>query len=173
MFRGPSRAALLAASLLCMTTMPDGAIAQAPSGVFTTSHATPEVALKAAQAALASCRGRGYQVAVAVADRAGVAQVVLRDRFAGAHTPDTALGKAWTAVSFRTDTLELARLTRPDLPASGIRELPRVVAIGGGVLIEARGGYLGAIGVSGAPSGDADDQCARDGLKAIRDDLEL
>ena len=28
----------------------------------------------------------------------------LRDRFAGAHTVPTATGKAWTAVSFRTDT---------------------------------------------------------------------
>ena len=47
----------------------------------------------AAQAALAHCRKAGYQVAVAVADRSGVLQVLLRDRFAGAHTVDVAHAK--------------------------------------------------------------------------------
>jgi len=37
----------------------------------------------------------------------GGTQVMLRDRYAGPHTPDTAERKAWTAVSFRADTLEL------------------------------------------------------------------
>ena len=51
---------------------------------FSIRAMTPETALKAAQAALKSCRGAGYQVAVAVVDRMGVTQVMLRDRFAGA-----------------------------------------------------------------------------------------
>ena len=59
---------------------------------------TPETALKAAQAALAKCRADGFQVAVAVVDRSGLPQVMLRDRYAGAHTPETATNKAWTAV---------------------------------------------------------------------------
>ena len=71
----------------------------------------PAIAVEAAQAALNSCRSKGYQVAVSVADRFGVLQVTLRDQFAGPHTPDTALRKAWTAVTFRTDTLELGELT--------------------------------------------------------------
>jgi uncharacterized protein GlcG (DUF336 family) len=33
--------------------------------------------------------------------------------------------------------------------------------------------FLWAIGVSGAPGGDADDACARAGIAEIRDDLEL
>src|SRR3954470_7387546 len=63
---------------------------------------SPELALDLARAALGNCRGRGYQVAVAVVDRFGVTQVMLRDRFAGPHTPSTASGKAWTAASFKT-----------------------------------------------------------------------
>jgi len=39
-------------------------------------------------------------------DRSGLVQVVLRDRYAGAHSPDTATNKAWTAVSFRTNTAD-------------------------------------------------------------------
>jgi uncharacterized protein GlcG (DUF336 family) len=134
---------------------------------------TPEAALKATQAALQECRRQGYQVAVAVVDRFGVAQTMLRDRFAGPHTPKTATNKAWTAASFRTPTNELMRITEPGQPSSGIRQLPRVVAVGGGVLIEAGGSIIGAIGVSGAPGGDADDACAKAGLLAIRDDLEF
>ena len=41
---------------------------------------------RAARAALDECRRQGYQVAVAVVDRFGNPQVLLRDRFAGAHT---------------------------------------------------------------------------------------
>jgi uncharacterized protein GlcG (DUF336 family) len=144
-----------------------------PAGTFVTRSLTPETALKAVSAALGECRKRGYQVAVAAVDRAGVVQALLRDRFAGAHTPDTAIGKAWTAVSFRTDTLALAQQTQPGQASSGIRNLPRVVAVGGGELIQAAGNLLGALGVSGAPGGDADAACARAGIAAIRDEIDF
>ena len=134
---------------------------------------TPETALKATLAALEDCRKRGFQVAVAVVDRAGVAQTMLRDRFAGPHTVNTAINKGYTAVSFRVDTLELSKQTQAGSPSSGIRAIPNVVAIGGGVLIQAGGTLLGAIGVSGAPGGDADEACAKAGIAAIRDDIEL
>jgi uncharacterized protein GlcG (DUF336 family) len=85
----------------------------------------------------------------------------------------TAINKGYTAISFRTDTLELEKLTRSGMPSAGIREIPNVVAVGGGVLIQAAGTTVGAIGVSGAPGGDADEACARAGIAAIRDDIEL
>jgi uncharacterized protein GlcG (DUF336 family) len=134
---------------------------------------TPETALKAAQAALQSCRERGFQATVAVVDRMGVVQVLLRDRFAGPHTPDMATAKAYTAASFRTNTTELAEATQPGRPASGIRHRPGIAAVGGGMMIEAGGSLLGAIGVSGAPGGREDDACAAAGIAAIREDIEL
>ena len=149
------------------------ASAQAASGTHTIRVLTPEAALKATNAALQECRRQGYQVAVAVVDRSGLAQAMIRDRFAGAHTPETATNKAWTAVSFRTPTTEMARSTQPGQPASGIRHLPRFVGVGGGMTIEAGGTILGGIGVSGAPNGDADDTCAKAGIAAIRDDIEM
>lgn len=161
--------AALAAALLA-AAMPAAAQDQ---GTYAVRNLLPEVALKATRAALEDCRKRGYQVAVAVVDRSGVAQAMLRDRFAGAHTPRTATGKAWTAASFRTNTLEFAAETQAGRPSSGIRDLPDVVAIGGGVLIEAGGAIVGAIGVSGAPGGDADDLCAKAGVAAIRDDIDF
>lgn len=140
---------------------------------FTVKQMTLESAQKAANAALASCRKTGYQVAVAVVDRSGIVQVLLRDRFAGAHTPEMATGKAWTAASFRQATTELAKETQPGRPMSGVRQHPRVIAAGGGLPIESGGSVLGAIAVSGAPGGDADDACAAAGIKAIIDDLEF
>jgi uncharacterized protein GlcG (DUF336 family) len=134
---------------------------------------TPEAALKAAQAALATCAKNGHQVAVTVTDRAGHPLVMLRDRHAGPHTPQTATSKAYTALSFKLDTTSFTRVTQAGEPSSGIRQLPGVVAIGGGIPIESAGSIVAAIGVSGAPGGDADDVCAKAGIAAIRDDLEF
>ena len=145
----------------------------AADATFTTKSLTPETALKAALAALAKCRADGYQVAVAVVDRSGLTQVLLRDRYAGAHTVDFATNKAWSAVSFRTNTRDLERATRPSESMSGLRHMPRATAVGGGVMVEGGGALMGGIGVSGAPGGDADHVCATAGLKAIADDLEF
>lgn len=139
----------------------------AQEGSFQSRSLTPEAALTAAKAALESCRKQGFQVAVAVTDRAGITQVLLRDRYAGAHTIEVAANKAWTAVSFRTSTSALAAETQPGRPMSGLRNLPRFLAAGGGLAIEAGGNVLGAIGVSGGPGGEADESCASAGIKAI------
>ena len=56
---------------------------------------------------------------------------------------------------------------------SGLRHTPRFAAIGGGVLVEGGGSLMGAIGVSGAPGGDADHACASAGIAAISEELEL
>ena len=106
-------------------------------------------------------------------DRGGHALAVLRDPLAGPHTVNTAIGKASTAVSFRMDTGDLARETQSGRPQSGIRDVPGVVAVGGGLPIPAKGSLVGGIGVSGAPSGDADAICAKAGVAAVSDNLEL
>ena len=160
--------ALLVLQLLC-----SAAAQAAPPASHAVRLLTPEAALQAAQAALAHCRAAGHQVAVAVVDRAGVLQVLLRDRFAGAHTIEVAPQKAWTAASFRIPTATLADETQPGRQMSALRSLPRLMAAAGGQPIEAGGSVLGAIGVSGAPGGDADDACALAGVKAIADELEF
>ena len=147
--------------------------AGAADATFSIRLLTPETALKAARAALERCRANGYQAAVAVTDRMGVVQVLLRDRFAGPHTVDMASAKAYSAASFRTNTSDLAEATQPGRPHSGIRHRPGVAAVGGGLTIEAGGALLDAIGVSGAPGGKEDDACAAAGVAAIREELEL
>ncbi len=163
---------LLLAALAAGIAPQDAAAQAAAPLTFSTRSLTPQGALRIAQAALASCARQGYNVAVAVSDRAGHPLVMLRDRLAGPHTPEVAANKAYTAITFKSDTLALARFTQGG-DAGGIRHVARVVAVGGGRFIEAAGSVVGGVGVSGAPGGEADDTCAKAGIAAVQDDLEL
>ena len=154
---------------LALTVCPAAAL----DATVTYKSLSPELALDLARATLADCQKRGFQVAVVVTDRFGNPQVMLRDRFAGTHTPTTAQGKAWTAASFRTSTLDLLAISQPSMPQSGLRNLPNVVMIGGGITVEAGGTMIGAVGVSGAPGGDMDEACAKAGVGAIKDKLDF
>jgi uncharacterized protein GlcG (DUF336 family) len=147
--------------------------AQAQEALVSYRSLSPDLAFELARATLDACRGRGFQVAVAVVDRFGQPQAMLRDRFAGPHTPPTATGKAWTAVTFRANTTDLIALTQPGQPQAGLRTLPNVVILGGGLVIEAQGSLVGGLGVSGAPGGAEDDACAKAGLESVRDKLEF
>jgi len=134
---------------------------------------SPEIALEAAQAAMKKCRDNGFQIAVAVVDRFGQPQVMLRDRFAGLPAPDTAASKAYTALSFRAATSDLAKSIRSGQLDSGLARLPHIAMLAGGLTIETGGTLLGGIGVSGAPGGDKDEECAKAGLDAIRDKIDF
>jgi uncharacterized protein GlcG (DUF336 family) len=131
----------------------------------------PQLAIKLASATLQACRDAGYQTAVAVVDRSGITQVIIRDQLAGPHTPETARRKAWTAVTFRNDTKAMSDVTQAGKVQSGARMIDDALMIGGGIPIEAAGSIVGGIGVSGAPGGDLDHDCALKGIAAIEDDL--
>ena len=155
-------------------------IAQAADsgGLFGTRSLTVDTASKAAWGAIEECRKRGFSVAVAVVDRGGNLQVLLRDRFAGPHTPETARGKAWTANSFRQSTAELAGLLEEKRIPSQVPNNPGALLVGGGLLIQAAGEIVGAIGVSGAPPGKSerdsiDGACAQAGIDVIQEILEF
>ncbi|MFP4274536.1 MAG: GlcG/HbpS family heme-binding protein, partial [Paracoccaceae bacterium] len=94
--------------------------------------------------------------------------------FAGAHVHETSYRKAWTAVSFRTSTTDLAEVTGPDTSAAAIRDLSMVLALGGGLVVSAGDGdAVAGIGVSGAPEPELDDACAEAGIAAIEMDISF
>lgn len=161
-------AAVVAAALLA--TAP---VRAADDALVTYKTLSLEVALEAAHAALARCRTDGFQVAVAVLDRFGQPQVLLRDRFAGLPSPDIATRKAYTAVSFRAATGDLAQSVASGQIDSALSRLPNMAMLRGGLPIDAAGAVLGGIGVAGAPGGDKDEMCAKAGLDAIRDKLDF
>ena len=163
---------------LLIATFASTALLSAPAraddaAMVTYKSLTPEVALAAAQAAMKTCRDNGYQISVAVVDRFGLPQVLLRDRFAGLPANDTATRKAYTALSFRASTADLAKSIRDGQLDPGLARLPHVAMLGGGLAIESGGTLLGGIGVSGAPGGDKDEACAKAGLDAIRDKIDF
>ena len=162
--------AMILAAVLALGATPAAA---ADDAFVAYKSLTPEVALEAAQVAMKKCRDNGFQIAVAVVDRSGLPQVMLRDRFAGLHAPDTAVRKAYTSVSFRTATGDLAKSVRSGQLDPGLAQLPNIALLGGGLMIEAGGSLVGGIGVSGAPGGDKDEECAKAGLDAIRDKLDF
>lgn len=159
----------LASLLVTVSALP----ARADDTLVTFRSLSPAVALELAQATMADCRKQDYQVAVAVVDRMGVTQVLLRDRYAGPHTPDTSRRKAWTAISFRTDTLTLAEKSGPDSPQSGARSITGALLLGGGIPVSVSGSVVGGVGVSGAPTAAADHGCAAAGIEAVAVKLEL
>ena len=137
------------------------------SATVTYKSLSPEVALEAAQAALKQCRSNGFQIAVAVVDRFGQPQVMLRDRYAGLPTADTATRKAYTALGFHAATSDLAKSIKSGQMDPNLAHLPQTAMVAGGLVIEAGGTVLGGIGVAGAPGGDKDEVCAKAGLDAI------
>ena len=163
------------ARLLLLTAVASAGTTVSATEKLTTAYPSlsTATALKVAEAALLDCQKKGYVVGVAVVDRGGAPLAMLRDNLAGAHTPTTAVGKAWTAVSFRSNTTELLAMTEPGKPSAGIRNLPNVVVLGGGLQIRAKGVLLGGVGVSGAPGGHLDDDCGNAGIKAVLDSLEM
>lgn len=129
-----------------------------------------ETALRIAQAAIKQCRKEGVQIAVTVVDRSGHAQVVLRDVLAMDITLPISKQKAHTAMAFNTALSQMeSRFTSP----FQVGKLDGLIVAAGGIPINIGGSILGGIGVSGAPSGKTDEKCAKAGLAAVSDDLEM
>ena len=161
---------MLAAATVAALAAPQ---ARAEEGIVTYKSLAPDVAFELARAALERCRHDGYQVAVVVVDRFGSPLVMLRDRYAGLAAPATAQGKAWTAVNFARNTSETIKAVKAGQMSAALANLPNVVMLAGGVVVEGGGSLIGGIGVAGAPGGDKDEACAKAGLDAVRDKIEF
>jgi len=130
---------------------------------------TVEASEKLARATLDACRKEGIQIGVTVVDRSGDAMVVMRDTLAPRVTLEASRQKAYTAVNFNaaTSTME-DRFSRP----FAVGKIDDLVFSAGGIPIEAAGNIIGAVGVSGAATGEQDEACARAGIQAIQFELE-
>ena len=164
---------LLVCGILAAVVLGAAPPARADDAIVTYKSLAPDAAFELARVALQTCRTNGYQVAVVVMDRFGEPLVMLRDRFVGLPAPTIAANKAYTAISFRSNTADFAKAIQSGQLGAGLTAMPRIVTLGGGIIIEAGGSLLGAAGVAGAPGGDKDEECARAGLDAIRDTLEF
>ena len=163
----------IALVVVAATVLVSSPAARAAEGIITYKSLAPDVAFDLARAALMQCRKDGFQVAVAVIDRFGAPLVVLRDRFAGLDAQEVATGKAWNAANFGRNTSDLIAALKSGELSSAIATLPKVRMMRGGLVIEAGGSMLGAVGVAGAPGGEKDEACAKAGLGAVQDKLDF
>jgi len=119
-----------------------------------------------AEAALAECKSKGFNTAVAVVDRAGQVLVILRDEAATAQTAEMARRKAYTARMFRSTTLEFQKRTATDATLAAQRDVADILALGGGVPIQVGNDTIGGVGSSGS-SQEMDDACAKAGIAKV------
>jgi len=138
--------------------------------IISVKRITMESALLIAQGTINACRKEGVQVSVTVVDREGEPQVTLRDSVAPTISLTISQQKAKAALSFNFPTSELQDRFKNH---GSVAKVDGLIFSAGGIPIQAGGHILGGIGVSGAPSGELDEKCARAGLSVILDDLEM
>ncbi|GAB1510879.1 GlcG/HbpS family heme-binding protein [Actinophytocola sp. KF-1] len=136
-----------------------------PAAATTTStHLTIDAAADAAQAALDAAEKEGQRVTVAVVDRNGTTIVTLRGDGAGPQSYESAIRKAYTAVSWNAPTSELVNRLAS---APNLKDIPNTLFLAGGVPVTSRNAPIAGIGVAGAPSGDLDEKFARAGVTEL------
>ncbi|MET7513228.1 heme-binding protein [Streptomyces sp. NPDC005480] len=144
---------------------PAAVTADAPATNLTQStHLTTAAATKAAQAALDAAKKENQRVSVAVVDRNGNTIVTLRGDGAGPQSYESAVKKAYTAVSWNAPTSELAKRLEQ---APNLKDIPGTLFLAGGAPVAAKGAPVAGVGVAGAPSGDLDEKFAQAGVAAL------
>lgn len=158
---------LIAASCAALLAFP--AIAADVPVIVKIPRLTVEASGKIAHAAMDACRKQGIQIGVTVVDRSGDAMVVMRDTLAPRITLEISQQKANTAVNFNAATSSMEnRFSQP----FSVGKVDGLVFSAGGIPIEAAGNIIGAVGVSGAATGEQDEACARAGIQSIQFELE-
>jgi uncharacterized protein GlcG (DUF336 family) len=130
-----------------------------------------DLAADVTRGAVHACRAKGYQVSAVVLDRAGDVIAAQRDTLAARHTLEIAERKAGTVVLAGVDSVQMVQ-NRQDIRPE-LNQMQGIIIMGGGVQIRAAGSLIGAVGVSGAPGGDIDEECAKAGLEKVADRLDF
>ncbi len=137
-----------------------------PETVVAQNRISAGASADAVKAALAKCQADKLPfVTVALVDRFGTVQALLRGDNAAEHTIEAARQKAYTAAAFGAPTSELAKRINGNGPS--IADLPGTLFLAGGVPLKVNGVSVAGIGVGGAPDGMLDEACATAGAGAI------
>jgi len=144
------------------------ASAQAPQ---TEKNVSMKMALMIIEGTLEQCTKDGYKVSIVIVDKAGNVAASLRGDGTNPHTMEFGRLKAYTARTRGQTSQEFKTLT--DKPESAyLKQIPNVVAVGGGVPIKVGNEVIGAVGVSGAPGGEKDEACAMAGIAKVAGSLQ-
>jgi len=157
---------LLVASGLVVAMVP---VANAQDLTVDVPRLTLEVNNKIAMETIKACEAKGIPVSVTVVDRNGIIMVQMRDSMAPPVSLPISQKKAYTAVMFNANGSQLVSQAEGALPTLG----EGLAFMAGSVTISAGGRLFGAVGVSGAPGGDIDEECAVAGVESVQMDLEM
>ncbi len=147
-------------------------------GLVTTHKLSAALANQLVGDSVAACAQKGYQVVAVVVDLDGVRQAVLRGDGAPIHSMDNAYYKAYTIASLglsrkEESTKQIADRMAKNPPTNVPQtQLPNVTYAQGAIAIMAGGNTIGGLGVSGAPGGQFDEECARAALGKIKDRMK-
>jgi len=139
----------------------------AQAQILTERNISLQLALSIANAAIAACKADDYDVTAAVVDRAGDLKVLLRADTANPHNADLARRKAYTSRTFKVPSMDVAKRTNGPTDLSGQRFLVDIIPLGGGVPINVGNDTIGALGISGSPTQEADEKCANAALQSV------
>jgi uncharacterized protein GlcG (DUF336 family) len=155
--------ALLASVFTC-----GAANAQAP---LTEKNVSMGMAMAIIQGTIEQCTKDGYKVSVTVVDKAGNVAAQVRGDGTNPHTMEFSRLKAYTSRTRGQTSLEFMKLTsNPE--SAYLRQIPGVVAVGGGAPIKVGNEVIGAVGASGAPGGEKDEVCVLAGIAKVADALK-
>jgi uncharacterized protein GlcG (DUF336 family) len=141
-------------------------------GQLTERNISLQLAMTIAQAAIAACKKEGIDTSAAVVDRAGDLKVLLRSDAANPHNAELARRKAYTARTYGVDTMAFRDRTAHGSELEGQRELTDIIPLGGGVPILIGAERIGGLGLSGAPTQEDDDRCAKAALASVASQLK-
>ena len=168
----------LAAVVVIALALTGGATAAQAQGLISVQKLSALLANELVGDTVAICAQKGYAVTAVVVDLEGVRQALLRGNGAPIHTLDNAFYKAYSSASLTLARKEdstkavadrMAKAAPTTVPST---PLPNVTYAVGGVAIMAGGKTIGGLGVSGAPGGQFDEECARGALDKIKDKMK-
>lgn len=152
-----------------LATLAAAALTTAASAqVLQEKNLSLNLATEIAQQTIQACSASGYNVAVTVVDRSGIARAMLRADHASLHTVDASQRKAYTALSTKTPTGTLATNLQKNPAAAQMAAIDGFLVLGGGVPIKVGDEVIGAVGVGGAPGGHLDEADAQQGIARVQ-----
>ncbi len=121
------------------------------------------------------CAAKGYAVTVSLVSTAGLPLVIIHNETASIVTIEGSFAKAYTIMALgpgkHVDTNSaLAAIYRSASSASyRLPEAaqPHISFTPGSVLVRRNGRLIGGLGVSGSPTGEIDEACAKDAIKGL------
>ena len=147
-------------------------------GLITTQKISAALANELVGESVADCARKGYKVVAVVVDLDDVRQALLRGDGAPIHSMDNAYYKAYTVASLGLGRKEestkaiadrMAKAAPSNVPQT---QLPNVTYAQGAIAIMAGGNTIGGLGVSGAPGGQFDEECARTAMNKVKDRMK-